>query len=525
MRACGRLPPLGCAVRSRPVWLLTLLALAACTVSVPGSAAPAESGWRFVDERPCSDTSADGADEFSCVTLSVPTDHADPGGEHWDVTFGLHRAEGEPRGTFVVATGGPGSSGLAAADYYTSSYPAELQQDFDIVFFDQRGIGLSQEFRCDRAYYETFTASVDASSSAGDRDAFADAATQFGQDCFDEAGVDPATAPRYATTQAVEDLEAFREWLGAPALTLYGESYGTQYVQTYAAAHPDHVAALVVDGVVDLSTDVQDFAVSAARAYSGVLDDTLRYCDRQQRCADDAPGDSPAGYDQLAAQLTATPGTLDDGTEVDGSLLAAAAGGSMSVPYLRTSFQEALNAGIAGDLEPLADLAYEGTGPTSDFSDALFYAVECQDYDFVPQGGDPRAELDDWLDRAGAEGIDDLRLGGVYYGDTPCPFWPGAAETADAERPAPVTDPPYPVLVLGADTDPNTPVVGAVGVFRDLTPGSGPEDAFLLERGGPHVIYGWGVRCVDDVVNAFLTDGTLPADRLTVCPGEVADPY
>ena len=34
------------------------------------------------------------------------------------------------------------------------------------------------------------------------------------------------------TTQAVEDLEAFREWLGVEKLALYGESYGTQYVQT-----------------------------------------------------------------------------------------------------------------------------------------------------------------------------------------------------------------------------------------------------------------------------------------------------
>ncbi len=105
------------------------------------------------------------------------------------------------------------------------------------MFFDQRGIGRSQEFRCDDAYRD-WTAGVDTSSTAAERDDFAAVTTQFGEDCFAEAGVDPATAPRYATAQAVEDLEDLRQWLDAPQLTLYGESYGTQYVQTYAAAHP-----------------------------------------------------------------------------------------------------------------------------------------------------------------------------------------------------------------------------------------------------------------------------------------------
>ena len=33
--------------------------------------------------------------------------------------------------------------------------------------------------------------------------------------------------------------EAVRDYLGVEKMQLYGESYGTQYVQTYAAAHPD----------------------------------------------------------------------------------------------------------------------------------------------------------------------------------------------------------------------------------------------------------------------------------------------
>jgi len=485
-------------VRSRSLILLVALVLTGCRVD--GTASPAPEGWALVDEQPCAP--ATGAGDFSCVTLSVPVDHARPAGEHWDVTFAVLRATGERRGVFVTATGGPGSSGLAAADAYTQSFPDEVREGFDVVFLDQRGIGESQGFRCDDAY-EEWTAGVDTSSTAAERDDFAAATTQFGADCFAEAGVDPATAPRYATAQAVEDLEDLRQWLDAPQLTLYGESYGTQYVQTYAAAHPERVAGLVVDGVVDLTTDQPEFAVQAARAYSGVLDLTL--------------GDDAAGYDALLDQLATDPVTAPSGDPVDDLTLRAAAGSSMSDPYAREDFARALDDALAGDVSGLDQLGNGSFVPDPTFSDALFYAVECQDYDFVPEGGDPRAVLDEWLDVAEQQGIDQLRLGGTYYGDTACLFWPGAADAPDFARPAPVTDPPYPVLVLGADTDPNTPFVGAEDVFRDLVPGAGPDDAAVVQLGGPHVVYGRGDPCVDDPVNTFVTTGAVPGRPITVC--------
>ncbi len=56
--------------------------------------------------------------------------------------------------------------------------------------------------------------------------------------CLAETKAVPADLPYYSTRQAVEDLEAFRQYLGVDKIALYGESYGTQYVQTYAARTP-----------------------------------------------------------------------------------------------------------------------------------------------------------------------------------------------------------------------------------------------------------------------------------------------
>ena len=60
---------------------------------------------------------------FECVTLAVPKDHfAAAGGETWNVTFAIQRATGERKGTFVVITGGPGYSGIPRPDSYTDYY-------------------------------------------------------------------------------------------------------------------------------------------------------------------------------------------------------------------------------------------------------------------------------------------------------------------------------------------------------------------------------------------------------------------
>ena len=110
--------------RGRPLsarWtaaLLTVLALTGCTSVVPGSAdyAPPGSGGLLVRE-PCPDS------EFQCVTIGVPADHFTPGSDLWEVTFALHRPAQQSEGVVVVATRGPGSSGIAVADHRRADMP------------------------------------------------------------------------------------------------------------------------------------------------------------------------------------------------------------------------------------------------------------------------------------------------------------------------------------------------------------------------------------------------------------------
>jgi hypothetical protein len=51
-------------------------------------------------------------------------------------------------------------------------------------------------------------------------------------------------------------------------------------------------------------------------------------------------------------------------------------------------------------------------------------------------------------------------------------------------------------------------------------------DTYLVEtRDGPHVTFGRGWPCPDDIVIDLVVHGRAPADAETTCPGEIAVPY
>jgi pimeloyl-ACP methyl ester carboxylesterase len=482
-----------------------------------------------VERGPCPDS------RFECVTITVPRDHHHPDGQTWEVQYAILEATGEQLGTFVTITGGPGSGGVYSADSYTDYMSPLITEHYDIVFLNQRGSGPFRPLRCDEAAAELSRAPLDV-AAPGAADRIESTLEGFVDACIDEGDIDVDDLPYYGTDQAAEDLELVRRHLGADQLALYGESYGTQFVQTYAAAHPDRVSVLIVDGVVDLTLDGGQWYDEAARAYDDALVRTLLACEDDELCAADAGTDDVvAAYDALAAELARGPIgydlTLPDGStearELTLTDLEVAASGSVGSFSGRMQLLRALNAATNGNPVPLGRMALQYvyldpetlevvTDPS--WSDALYYAVECQDYSFYADAGSPRERLEAWLADHVAGPNDELRLGNIALGDLPCLSWP--AQPGSAERPAPITDPPYPTFVLTADTDPATPMASALRVFERL------DDAYLIVlQDGPHVIFDWGYACVDDLVSNHLASGERPPTRITICDGDIIDPY
>ena len=505
-------------IRGVPRRILIALALVAAAVFPAAAHAGTTQTLDRLGGAPCSASSA-----FTCVSIMVPLDHFAPADERLiRVWFAVRPATGRRDGILAVATGGPGSSGILSADSYLSSYSAEVLAHRDLVFFDQRGIGRSGGNTCPEAVAESRTSA----------DELVPATEQFVRACVAELRR-PGLLPYVGTNQAVEDLELFRRTLGG-RMILYGESYGTQYAQTYAAAHPKALQGVVIDGVVDLTLSGPDFWRSAARQFESVLDTTLRICANRPACKADAGGDPEALYDRVLARVQDAPidvrFPLPGGRRVDRelteSLFQTAVSGELYGTNGRMMLTRALVAAARDDYVPLLRLAYQDAmldevtlAPEVDpaWSDAMYLGVDCRDYGYY--AGTPAERAAQWVADADVVNRQLPRIGGsIFLGDFPCVDWPGASTSQ--VRPAPLRNPGIPTFVITATGDPITPATQGRAVWSRL------DDGYLITTtGGPHVTFGRGEPCPDDVVMRFLETGATPAKREIACPGVYVRDY
>lgn len=477
---------------------------------------------------PCSEGSS-----FTCVAINVPLDHFNPADTRTiPVVFAVLPASGARKGMFVTATGGPGTSGVLLADSYSAGFDPSILESFDVVFFDQRGMGLSGGLTCPSAATEYYQQDFRGITRTQEK-ALKKNANTFARDCVKESG-NSDLLPYLGTKQAVEDLELFRQMISDEKFWLYGESYGTQYTQTYAAAHGDHLAGLILDGTVDLTFNGIGYYAQQAQAFNDTLVASLSACNDDPACSEAMNEDAVAAYDALAAKLSKRDISFKFPLPNGGfknrnfmfSDLEFVAASQMYNESDRMIFTRALAAYTANsDLVPLARLLYIDLMvdpqtldviPDPSWSDAVFYGVECQDYGYP--GNTPDRKAENYLDAADPFETSIPRLASVIYGDLPCAYWPNA--TSDLTRPNYLVAEGVPTLVLGATADPATPVSHGINVYRHLA------DGYLITtQGGPHVTFGYGKDCPDALVTNFLVNDVVPAQRETVCEGVVADDY
>ena len=179
-----------------------------------------------------------------CAKLRVPLDRSGalPGSVDLRVARVKFR---RPRGPFLMyLSGGPGGAGVVEMIDVLFEVP-QLTRDFTVLGFDQRGTGRSGLLRCRALERDERLRST----SAGER-------------CARDLGPKRAF---YTTPDSVQDMEAIRIAAGAPKLTLFGISYGTELALAYARAYPQRVERLILDSVVD-PDDADPFGLAGFRA-------------------------------------------------------------------------------------------------------------------------------------------------------------------------------------------------------------------------------------------------------------------
>jgi len=441
---------------------------------------------------------------FQCTTVTAPMDWNDPSRTSIDLALIRATATGTGMGSLLVNPGGPGGSGYDfIRDSLSYAVDTKLNEHYDIVGFDPRGVNKSSAVKCysDPTEMDDFLYEIPSEPVGSDAwiDAIEESSAVFGAACLEHTG---ELLGFVDTVSAARDLDLMRAVLGDTKLNYLGYSYGTFLGATYADLYPEKTGRLVLDGAVDPATS--DFEVTetqavgfenAARAY-------LSHCLAGSDCPFTGTVDS--AMDRIRAildRLDASPLRAEDGRMLGSSAMFTAIilplYSESNWPYLSDLFTDVLT-GSADYAFQLAD-AYYGRdidGTYLDNSTEAFIAINCLDYMSESTRDSLRSEAAELAASAPTFGPQ------MSYGGTSCDAWPFQSTRVRAPIAAVGS---APILVLGTTNDPATPYQWAVNMADQL------ENGHLVTFDGEgHTAYNKSNQCVNNVVDDFFITGTVP---------------
>lgn len=145
-----------------------------------------------------------------------------------------------PGNPIVYLSGGPGGSATEAATYPRFVLFQALRQQADVILFDQRGTGLSDQLDdCQRDPTPLFMQPLTQTSlNAYLAKTIPECVSEWQQKNYDLNG--------YNTRESVEDLVELRKVLGVEKLDFLAISYGTHLALATAKYHPEIIGKMVL---------------------------------------------------------------------------------------------------------------------------------------------------------------------------------------------------------------------------------------------------------------------------------------
>ncbi|WP_309139868.1 alpha/beta fold hydrolase, partial [Nocardia cyriacigeorgica] len=183
-------------------------------------------------------------DGYECAVAQVPLDYSRPAERTLPLAV-VRRPAADPDhriGTLFAGVGGPGGSGYDWARD-TDILSGELARRFDVVTFDQRGIGRSSQVHCfaDPAAQQQFWDDVALPPVNSDQQAAAAvAARELAAGCSEHSG---DLLPHLTTVDAARDLDLLRRAMGEAQMNYIGYSYASYLGQVYGALFGDRLRA------------------------------------------------------------------------------------------------------------------------------------------------------------------------------------------------------------------------------------------------------------------------------------------
>ena len=488
---------------------------------------------------------------FRCAKVKVPLDYSKPDGQTIEIAMKKHLATGSTRqGTLFVNPGGPGYSGVEMVENNETEFSPTLNQAYDIIGFDPRGVGSSTPITCDdgagqqpakdaqggMGVNDPQPGSLVADVAGDDPTPFRDAenpAADGGAEANvgfptlideitkdfkqEEANCAAHTKPaglldHVDTVSVARDLDVLRALSGDQKLNFLGFSYGTYLGATYAELFPANTGRLVLDGAVDPSLSLGDRASGQAQGFETALRTYVQQCQSGQAVQEGQScpltGDADAGVQQVRTLISSadqTPlKTSDPNVTVDGSTIRSVVRRFLYTSEYWSFLTYALDQAITQKDGSYIQVLYGKV--TAGGSAPTFYAVNCLD---IPVQGDMTSWEKEYQQILQSSPTFGASLGNQ---DARCQAW-GHNGT---RKPAPIhAKGAAPILVVGTTGDPATPYAWSQALADQLESGR-----LLTWEGNGHTAYGRAGACVQKAVDTYLISGTVPKEGLTCKNGQ-----
>ncbi|MFB6839934.1 alpha/beta hydrolase [Streptomyces sp. NPDC056361] len=445
----------------------------------------------------------------ACADITVPLDYANPDGRTLTVAVSRLKATDTAHriGALLLNDGGPAGPSLHMP-LAKAQVMGDVASRYDLIGMDPRFVGRSTPLDCGWG-----TGSALVRSAGGNRAAYRDEvalARELAARCERTQG---DVLPYVTTRNTARDMDVIRGALGERALSYLGYSYGSYLGQVYTQLFPGRTDRMVLDGV----NTAQHYSQTLLRGAEAANEAALRAWASWAAARHATYGLGATRGEVLATVRhildAAAQEPLRIGTtyRLDEHVLPAFFVGGLGsdLDQRRADLAETVSVlARAADREPVEPsealtgqmeflLTGAGSAPSSQMT-----AIICGDV------AERRGVGTYW--RAVEKSRDHYPLAGPLANNiTPCEFW-----DRPIEAPTVLTN-DVPALLVNATGDPRTLYSGAQAVRKQW-----PSSRLLTVEGArQHGLYGeYGNGCVDDLVNAYLRTGRLPAQDHT-CRG------
>lgn len=436
---------------------------------------------------PCEDITI-----LKCGSFEVPLIHDSTDNRQISIGVAILPGTGDgPHEPLVVNFGGPGS-GIEILQEIAmyNLIPASVRKHYDIVGFDQRGVGNPLRINCDHL------GNVDSllyPRGYADVQTLVDDSTQLANACSAQY---TDSLQYVGSNSVVQDMEIMRNRLDAEKLNILGVSFGTRISMLYLERYPETTGRVVLDAPLRPNGKINSLLLETTDAQQVSFEQILNVCG--STLPDCERVDVEAAFVARVNSLLDNEDYDTFRAFIDLMFLAVEESdiGEILAPML-------IDYAFYGDPEQVFAVLEqfgieeneEEESDTGNSSITLERAVLCADDSFRPN----TEQLINTLS--------DLNASSDFFAETMLPLaascvgWPEAVDPLTEIR---TTDAPA-SLVIGGSLDVNTPISWAIETAEAI------DGVFLSsDHWGHTIVYTRDNQCVDSIVSDYLIEGILP---------------